>query len=475
MLHDKTATLPYNEKDISSIFNYSKKLVNKCLRDFAPNAKEYKGKGSLGQLVEALFFKYTLNSRQEADFSFVHAELKCSPLKKSVKEELLIKERLVCSMINYTTDWNKSFEESHFYQKCLIMLIMFYLHDSSVSKLDLQFLFAVLWRIPEKDLLIIRKDYETITTKIRNGLAHTLSEGDTMYLGACRKGQKGDSLMAQHNNNVGAPRRAWSLKTAYMRILLEEVKKYNKHGVYCNYTLHKSTKEALFSEEELRENSVDEILLGRFKKYFGKTYRQICNMLNIEPSISKSKYFIISNLIAGRGKVSNVNRTEEFEKSGLTMKTIRIKKSGTIKEAMSFENIDYQEIFDCVEWTDSRLYELFTSRFLFVIFRETDNMLQLPNGTIEPEYKLEKAAFWTMPQEDLIVAQEYWNNIRQNVLCDRIAPQYFWSAKDDQLFHVRPKARVAENMTKNPNGGMAKKYCYWFNQKYVKNIIENEL
>lgn len=88
MHHNKTTILPYDEKDISSIFNYSKKLVNKCLRDFAPNAKEYKGKGSLGQLVEALFFKYNLNSRQEADFSFVNAELKCSPLKKSVKEEL---------------------------------------------------------------------------------------------------------------------------------------------------------------------------------------------------------------------------------------------------------------------------------------------------------------------------------------------------------------------------------------------------
>ena len=106
--------LPYNEKDISSIFNYSKQLVNKCLRDFAPDAEEHKGKGSLGQLVEELFFKYDLNSRQEADFAFVNAELKCTPLKESAKKELLIKERLVCSMINYTADWNKTFEESHF-------------------------------------------------------------------------------------------------------------------------------------------------------------------------------------------------------------------------------------------------------------------------------------------------------------------------------------------------------------------------
>lgn len=191
--------LPYNNKDIVSIFDYSKQLVNKCLRDFAPDADEHKGKGGLGQLVEELFFKYDVNSRQEADFAFVNAELKCTPLKQSAKDaELLIKERLVCSMINYTEDWDKSFEESHFYRKCLIMLIMFYLHQKNVSKLDLHFLFAVLWKIPEKDLNVIRKDYDTIITKIRNGQAETLSEGDTMYLGACRKGQKGDSLMAQH-------------------------------------------------------------------------------------------------------------------------------------------------------------------------------------------------------------------------------------------------------------------------------------
>lgn len=467
--------LPYDEKDISSIFNYSKQLVNKCLRDFAPDAEEYGGKGSLGQLVEELFFKYDLNSRQGADFAFVNAELKCTPLKKSAKQELLIKERLVCSMINYTEDWDKPFEKSHFYQKCLIMLIMFYLHNPNASKLDLQFLFAVLWKIPEKDLLIIRKDYDTIITKIKNGQAHTLSEGDTMYLGACRKGQKGDSLMPQHNSNIGAPRRAWSLKTAYMRILLDEVKRKSHHGAYCNYELPQTDMVNMFSVKELRNNSVDDILLERFKKYCGKTYSQICDMLNIEPSSSKSKYFMISNKIAGKGSVSNVNKSEEFEKSGLTMKTVRVKSNGSIKESMSFENIDYQEVADCGEWTDSRIYELFTNRFLFVIFCETGNALQLPDGKTEPEYKLEKVAFWTMPQEDLQVAQQYWHNIRQNVLDNHIAPQYFWSIKDNKYFHVRPKAQVADDMTENPNGGMVQKYCYWFNQKYVKNIIENEL
>ncbi len=468
--------LPYDEKDITSIYRYSRKLLHKCLRDFAPDAEEQGGKGGLGQLVEELFFKYGNNSRQEADFAFAHAELKCTPLKEAgSRGGLAVKERLVCGMINYTTDWNKAFEESHFYRKCLVMLIMFYLHRPNVSRLDLQFLFAVLWRIPEKDLLIIRQDYDTIIAKIRNGQAHTLSEGDTMYLGACRKGKKGDSLMAQHDNTLGAPRRAWCLKTAYMRVLLEEVNKRHEDGAYCNYDIPPSPMASLFAAEELRERSVDAILQDRFSPYCGKTYCELCEMLGVSPIKTKSKYFVIANAIAGGGKVGNVNLSEEFVKSGLTMKTIRVSRHGTVKESMSFENIDYREVYGCGEWTDSRLYELFTSRFLFVVFRETDGVLRLPNGKTEAEYRLDKAAFWTMPQSDLAVARQYWENIRRNVLANRLSPGFFWSVGDGKDFHVRPKARASTDMTANPHGGLARKYCYWFNAKYVKSIIDNEL
>lgn len=465
---------PYNEKDIVSIFNYSKALIGKSLRDFVPNATEQRGKGGLGQLVEKLYFKYDINSRQEADFAFANAELKCTPLKKSL-EELLIKERLVCSLINYQEDWNKTFEESHFYRKCLIMLLMFYLHNPSVSKLDLKFIFAVLWRIPEKDLLIIKQDYDVIINKIKKGLAHTLSEGDTMYLGACRKGPKGDSLMPQHGNSQGALRRAWSLKTAYMRTVLVEVKKKNINGAYCNFDLGKDGKETVFTIKELQAHSVDEILLMRFSPFYGKTYSEITRTLGKGETDSKSKYFLIANAIAGCGKVANVNRTEEFIKSGLTMKTIRIEKDGRIRESMSFENIDYQEVNDCKEWTESRLYELFTSRFLFVVFRETGNMITLPSGRLESEYKLDKVVLWTMPPKDLTVAEAYWNNIRRCVKENKISSEYFWKQVDDRCFHVRPKAVKSSDMTLNPNGGEAKKYCYWFNAKYVKNIIDNEI
>lgn len=463
----------YDNRDKASIFEYSKQLVNHCLRDFAPDAEERGGKGGLGQLVEELFFGYEVNSNAAADFAVAGIELKCTPLKFTKKQELAIKERLVCGMINYQEDWNKTFEQSSFYKKCLVMLLLFYLHRSGVSRFDLQFLFAVLWKLPEKDILIMKQDYEIIVKKIRNGLAHTLSEGDTMYLGACRKGQKGDSLMEQHGSAEGAPRRAWSLKMAYMRIVLDEVLKNNSGGAYSNFFIEPRGSEGqIVQAQELKEKTFDEIILERFAPYLHKDYAECCRLLEREATQSKSKYFIIANDIASKQAVGNINRTEEFLKAGLTMKTIRVQKNGCIKESMSFENIDYQEVYDNGEWLESRLYELFSSRFLFVVYRETDGEIVWADGTRESRYQLDDVFFWTMPQADLEVAERYWENIRECVMNNTISPAYFWKIQDKANFHVRPKGRVATDLTSNPHGGSARKYCYWFNADYVKKIID---
>ena len=92
----------YDSTDISSIFEYSKGLLGKSLREFVPD--DYmvrKGKGGLGEMVEEIYFGYDKNNNPEADFSEAGAELKCTPLKKGEKGKLLIKERLVCGMIDY--------------------------------------------------------------------------------------------------------------------------------------------------------------------------------------------------------------------------------------------------------------------------------------------------------------------------------------------------------------------------------------
>lgn len=457
----------YNRHSLKSIFNYSKQLINNSLRNIAPDADERKGKGSLGQLVEEYFFGYKVNQSSEQDFASANAELKCTPLRYSAaNDEYLVKERLVCGMINYKKDWDKPFELSHFYLKCRIMLILFYIHQPRVPKLDLVFLYSTLWKIPDKDLAIMRRDYDIVISKISSGLAHTLSEGDTMYLGACRKGQKGETPIAQHGSEIKALRRAWSLKTSYMRVVLRETQK-SPDGSWCNFDITDSCpSQQLFSEDELRNSSVEEILTNRFAPFIGSTYLEICGKLRIIPTSSKSRLSIIANAIATDSSFSNINRTEEFVKSGLTMKTVRVGRKGRVRESMSFENIDYSEVAQCEEWTDSRLYELFSSKFLFVVFDESE-------GGHNPI--LCKVKFWTMGQADLAVAHEYWNNIKRSVAKGAISAKSFWSIRDDRNFHVRPKAKNSRDMAIAADGSVAPKYCYWFNAKYVMNIINNEL
>lgn len=473
----------YDKTDPFSIFNYSKLLLNHCLRDFAPDAEERIGKGGLGQLVEELYFEYKVNSDSEPDFAEAGLELKCTPLKLSKDQELLIKERLVCGMINYCEEYQKPFEESHFYQKCLLMLILFYMHKAGTSRLDLQFLFALLWKLPEKDLVIIRNDYKVIIDKINAGQAHLLSEGDTMYLGACRKGQKGDSLERQPKSDIRAPRRAWSLKPSYMRTLLDYVQKSNCNAT-SNLDLPQMWLEQTVTLKQLKKTTFDDILLKRFKPFMGKTSKQIFKKLDMLETRAKSRFAMAANAIAGEKQFSNINLSEEFQKAGLIMKTIRVEQNGRIRECMSFENIDYQEIYECDEWTDSRLYEIFSNRFLFVTFKATGKKIRVPAQSLckaksrlydlVDEYALDKVFFWTMPQEDLEIAKAYWEDIRKQVLADNIKDGAFWGMAKHNNFHVRPKGRKDEDKAISPVTGEknAEKLCYWFNNDYVKKIIE---
>ncbi len=474
--------IPFNRKDPLSIYEFSQSLIGHSLRSLLGDdviSQNRKGKGGLGQMVEELFFNYEINSNKEADFAEANLELKCTPLLKSKTDGAFrIKERLVCTMIDYFELVNTRFEDSHLIAKCKLMLLLFYLHVKGTPSYDYKFLFRILWQLPQKDLLLIKKDYYTIAEKVRRGEAHLLSEGDTLYLGACRKGQKGDSPQRQPYSDIRANKRAFSLKPAYMRYILSHVTESgNNH--YSNYSVPADVQYELVSQQELESKSFEQIILQRFDAYRGLDYLQICEKLGITPYQSKSKYADVAGLIASNGKSKRLTHSDEFVKSGIIVKTLRLNTKGMPEESMSFKNIDYQEIFDNDEWVDSELYELFTNRFLFVVFKPSDNATitvhnnKTGTDTVESSYILDKVFFWTMPTDYLQLATEYWQNIRENVLNNNIRLNAFWSIRDHRYFHVRPKARRKTDTVPNPNGGTAEKYCYWFNADFVKQIIDN--
>lgn len=475
-------TTRFNKSDAISIFDYSKHILGKCIKEYMTEdelAAVHGGKGLLGQLVEEYFFGYDPNSNPEADFHEAGVELKCTPLLWK-SEAWAIKERLVANMIDYKELDSVPFEESHFIKKCKLMLILFYCHIYGLEPVDYEFIFRVLWLIPEKDWLILKNDYEILQAKVRRGEAHLISEGDTMYLGACRKGQKGDKLQDQPHSSEKAKKRAFSLKPAYMRTILKLVVDSGK-PYYTNYIQDYEEKEQLVSIDDLRKKSFEEILTERFQEFYGMNYVQIVQHFNQNESTSKSKLYDASSFIASAGNGKNANASEEFVKSGITLKTIRLEANGKPKEAMSFKNIDYEEIYNVGHWEDSELYELYTSRFLFVVYQNTGRQMVITdskgNRTVENEYRLVKAFFWTMPQDDLKQAFNYWTHIRRNVIQNRIALENFWKISDGKKFHVRPKGtkQSYKDAAVNPNGGMVDKYCYWFNSEYVLSIVGKNL
>lgn len=381
-------------------------------------------------------------------------------------------------MIDYFEIIHTSFEESHLISKCKLMLLLFYLHVKGEDIYDYEFLFRVLWQLPEKDLLLIKKDYETIAEKVRRGEAHLLSEGDTLYLGACRKGQKGDNPQPQPNSDFKAHRRAFSLKPAYMHYILSHVVDSGKNH-FTNYAAPRKAEYELVSSSELSDKSFEKIIIDRFKPFFGKNYVEICVMLGLDAYQSKSKYADISSLIASNCESKRLSRSDEFLKSGIIMKTVRLRKNGMPKESISFKNIDYHEIYDNDDWLESEVYEIFTNRFMFVIFRPVEGKTisifnQRRKQTItEQMYILDRVFFWTMPQDDLQTAKLYWASIRQAVCDNHISPQYLWSISDHRKFHVRPKSQLKQVKAQNPHGGECDKFCYWINADYVKEIIDN--
>lgn len=147
-----------------------------------------KAKGQLGNFIEKYYFGYDPNGNQEADFNKIGLELKQTPIDKTKKGEYRAGERLSITNISYNEPVEEDFYKSHVWEKIKCILLIHYLRDKSIERLDYVIKFVNLFSPPKDDLKIIIDDYNQINEKIKQGKAHELSEGDTMYLGACTKG-----------------------------------------------------------------------------------------------------------------------------------------------------------------------------------------------------------------------------------------------------------------------------------------------
>lgn len=432
-----------------------------------------RNKGDLGQIIEEGWYGYRPNSNSEPDFAEAGVELKVSPYKTTSKG-VSAKERLVCDIINYMEEAEKTFETSAFWHKCKCICLLSYQWFANIPKADLFVDHATLLNeYPYEDLLIIKHDWEIIIQKIRAGEAHLLTEGDTMYLAACTKGATATTVREQPFSPIPAKQRAYSLKTTYMTHLLRK------------YIFGESDDEHIIKDWRLLEAaSFDNIIINMFTPYLGHSIQEIALMLGMpwKNELAKSINASITRRILGI--IGDPDRAEEFKNANISVKTIVVNRKNMPEQCMSFPAFSFLDILD-QEWEDSDVYnQMVASRFLFVFF-ERENKTQIP--------VLKKAFFWNMPMEDIEEIQRIWINTRISIChgaglrrVGHIVKNTLPKSTESYLGHVRPHTNRAAYILADgtvigdpkvdanplPDGQWMTTQCFWFNKEYIKNIID---
>ncbi len=440
---------------IDEILDFAANLDDSTIKEqkvsyMAGILKEGHSKGGFGQYLENAFFGIETNSLSAPDFYPIPLELKATPLRYNALGELVPKERLVLNIINYfDTAKEDSIENSHFLMKNAAILLIWYIHESAENYRDFKIKMTGLWECMKEDGDQIRHDWLTIVEKIKQGKAHELSEGDTLYLGACTKGSTAEeSYRKQPFSDIMAKQRAFCFKIQYMRTIYQRMleRSHNQTGLrrFCK------------AGETVQEKIM--ILVG---PYIGKSVES----LKKEFAITGSKNInsrIILHILGTKGKRPE-NMFYEFAAADIQIKTIKVDANGKNKESMSFPAIQYKEIIN-EEWEDSTLYAQLTRKFLCPIFVYDSSV---------NDYVLDRCTIWNMPESDLDIVHGVWEDTKAKIIAGDY--NHFIRISQNPVSHIRPHARDSKDLMETPQGTMEKKKSFWLNASYIlDNIVHKK-
>ena len=463
----------YDETDPISIETYAKRLIGKTFADVCKQdditeamvvreATDYevkhenkKRKGGLGELIEERFFHYQTNNDARPDFEKAGVELKVTPYKQNKNGTLVAKERLILTMIDYFSVIDETFENSHMWQKARLILLVYYLYQQEINnRLDYRIDYVKLFAPPEQDIKIIEHECEVIVEKIRNGKAHELSEGDTLYLGAAPKAATSKDRRKQPLSDELVKPRAFAFKNSYMTYVLN------------NYIIPgKNTYEPIIKEPS--EEAFEDYVVRKIDAYCDWTVNDLCSTFHIE---YQKKPKNLEAMLAYRMLGIKGNHAEEFEKANVVVKTIRVEENNKIKENMSFPTFKFKELVN-EDWDNSTFGNyLRETKFLFVVYKFDANN----------ELRLKGCQFWNIPYNDL--EQEVrivWEKTKQ-LLKDGLKIEVrngrnhnnLPKASENRVCHVRPHGKNANDTYELPDGRMFPKQCFWLNNSYILSQLD---
>lgn len=462
----------YDETNPISIETYAKRLIGKTFADVCSQdditqamivreAENYdvrhenkKRKGGLGELIEERFFHYQTNNDARPDFDKAGVELKVTPYKRNKNGTLVAKERLILTMIDYFSVVNETFKDSHMWQKGRLILLVYYLYKQEIqNRLDYRIGYVKLFAPPEQDIKIIEHDFEVIVEKIRNGKAHELSEGDTLYLGAAPKAATSKDRRKQPFSDELAKPRAFAFKNSYMTYVLN------------NYIVPgKNTYEPII--KGTAEESFEDYVVRKIDAYCGWSVTDLCNKFYIKKKPKSLEAMLAYRMLGIKG-----NHAEEFEKANVVVKTIRIEKNNKIKQNMSFPTFKFKELVE-EDWEDSTFGNyLRETRFLFVVYKFDQ----------QDELRLKGCQFWNIPYDDLEGdVKAVWKKT-QRVLHEGLRIEKrngknhdnFPKLSENPVCHVRPHGQDSKDTYELPDGRQYPKQCFWLNNSYILSQLDD--
>ncbi len=503
----------YDRTSEKSIVAYAAKLVDHTFEDIiienVPGNREevllaygnMARKGGLGNLLEEVYFGYKANSVQGADFEETGIELKATCYEINKKGELRAGERLVLTMIGYDSPVEMDFYLSHAWEKMRKILLIYYHRNKLLnSSLLYKIGYTKLFSPPEKDLIVIRDDYDYIIGMIKDGRAHELSEADTMYLGACTKGSTAEkSTVPQfYGDHTPARKRAFCFKVSYMTYVLNNYVVRHKEPESANGIIKepesvngiiKETESAdsIIKEiDDIRNQSLGDLLIQRLQKYCGMLDSKIAAQYDINMANKGYRALLVYAMLGVKG-----NKAEEFQKANIEVKTIKLNKNGRNPEHFRLHDFKFKELAS-QEWEDSDLYEhLESTQFLLVVYQETDA------GVVYVGSQL-----WHMNHEQLEIVHKGWEAVKKKlnegvtltleVKADggEVVHNDLPGVSDNPIFHIRPhqsqthykfhdgsehgKGTMA-NCDELPDGQYMPGHSYWLHSKFISDMLNKEL
>lgn len=394
-------------------------------------------KGSVGTAVEA-YFGLPSDNVAEPDFRGAEIELKTVPLRPR-ENELTIKERVYITMIDYHSLAREAWPTATIRKKLGHVLFVYYQWFPSALLSDLVVTDVVEWRPDDATMRLFEADWRAVQQFVIAGRAEDISERLGVSLVAATKGSGGPPSRTQPYSGVVASQRAWALKPAFLKGVLEQ---------------HRDQLRCVFEVATTLEDRAFRVLAG----HAGRRLADVASGLGIATSTAKNRAArVIERLVAREALASRV----DLAHAGVDLRVVQVDDSLMPYEALSFPAFRYQELIR-EDWEESELLSRL-DRFIFVPIVGDRGLSAAGSCVIRHPVR------WAPTEDELAVMSREWTMFRDEIEAGKALR--LTTASRTRYLHVRPKGRTALDTDPAPHVGPVVKKCFWFNRDFVAHIL----